>query len=114
MAVVPPAIIWCNNDISQQIQETIVRQLFIDEVIEDGYVFDLRVVADPDYNSTIKKQQKRLMVVRTFEDLVNLDSKSQADILLWVSRGLIAVECKSGHCATFRIADISWKALGMY
>lgn len=84
----PPAIIFVNNDLSDNVKAVLVRQLFINEVM-DGYEFDDRVAADPNYPKLIKANDLRIMVVRSFRDTTNRDL---ADIVLFVKFGLGAVE----------------------
>lgn len=112
MTVAPPAIIFCNNDLTENVKNAIVRQLFIDEAI-DGYVFDDRVAADADYPNQIKRSNIRLLVIRSFEEMGN---RTLADLVIFVKAGLAAVEeNKFGPPGfTLPVVGLSWGALGVF
>ena len=112
MGIRPAAIIFVNNDLTTNVQERLVRQLHIDEVI-DGYAFDDRVTADPNYPSNIKQLNLRLMVVRSFEELEN---RALADVVIFVKAGLAAVlKNNFGPPAfTCEVLDIYWGKLSVY
>jgi hypothetical protein len=84
----PPAIIFINTDLSAQVQSVIVSQLFISETI-DGYEFDARVAADPNYPTVIHNAGLRILVLRPLSDFNN---RALADIVLFAKAGLITVE----------------------
>jgi len=109
--IAPSAIIFCNNDLSQSVEDMLVRQLYINEVI-DGYVFDARVAADSNYLTYVKSGNLRLMVVRSFEELTN---RELADVAIYVKHALAAVEInKFGpHGITFPVLNLSWPKLGV-
>lgn len=87
MAIRPAAIVFVNNDLAGNLEETLVRQLHIDEVL-DGYVFDDRIAANSNYVADVKAANQRIMVVRSFEELAN---RNQADVVIFVSHGLASV-----------------------
>ncbi len=87
MVIRPAGVIFVNNDLTENVQNALVRQLHITTVL-DGYVFDQQVAADPDYVSKIKQLNRRVMVVRSFEELNNRDL---ADVVIFVSHGLASV-----------------------
>jgi len=105
MAIRPAAIIFVNNDLTDNVRDMLVRQLHIDEVI-DGYVFDDRVTADPNYPQSIKANDLRLMVVRSFRELEN---RTLADVVIFVAHGLAAIEeNKFGPRAqTYPVVDLT-------
>ena len=88
MARIVSAIIFCNNDLSTNVQAALVRQLFIDEVM-DGYEFDDRIAADPNYPATIQFNKLKILVVRPFTELTN---RTLADVVIFVKAGLAAIE----------------------
>lgn len=112
MAINPPAIIFVNHDLTTNVQDKLVRQLFISEVI-DGYVFDDRVTADPTYVSTVHLTNLRLMVVRPFTELTNRDL---ADLVIFVKAGLASIEMnKFGPPGlTLPVLNLYWGALGVF
>ena len=87
MAIRPGAIIFVNNDLTDNVRAALVRQLHIDEVL-DGYVFDDRVAANPEYPNEIRANKSRVMVIRSFEELEN---RTLADVAVFVSHGLANV-----------------------
>lgn len=82
------AIIMVNNDLAGNLQETLVRQLFLHEVIS-GQEFDARVSADPNYPTIIHQQELRILVIRSFYDMTNRDLM---DIVIFIKAGLASVE----------------------
>lgn len=109
---VPTAIIFVNNDLTPSVSNMLVKQLYIDEVI-DGYVFDQRIESDGYYLGTIAQSQKRLMVVRSFTELEN---RSVADVVIFVKNGMAAVETKKvgPPGLTFKILNLTWSKLKIY
>ncbi len=63
-------------------------QLFIAESM-DGYEFDARVAADPNYPEIIRLTNKRILVLRDFSDLTN---REQADVVIYIKHGLAGIE----------------------
>lgn len=112
MAIRPAAIVFVNNDLTDNVSNMLVRQLHIDEVI-DGSTFDARVAADPNYPRTIKANDDRLMVVRSFRELEN---RTLADVVIFVAHGLAAVEeNKFGPKAqTYPVVDLTWGKLCIF
>jgi hypothetical protein len=105
------AIIFVNNDILTSINDMLVKQLFIDEVI-DGYTLDQRVAADSNYASSVVRLRQKIMVVRSFSELTNRDI---ADVVIFVAGGLATVEVnKFGPPgATFAVVNLHWAQLGL-
>jgi hypothetical protein len=89
MAQIPSAIIFVNNDLTDSTRNALVTQLFIDEVIS-GDVFDTRVADGYDgyYVQSIKSNDLRLMVVRSFREQTN---RELADIVIFVKAALASV-----------------------
>lgn len=112
MALIPSAVIFVNNDLTDNVQIHLVKQLHISEVIS-GTAFDERVLANPDYATQVNQSNQRLMVVRSFEDINNRDL---ADVLIFVKGGLAAVETdKTGPPGiTVEILNITWGKIGIY
>lgn len=112
MSIRPAAIIFVNNDLTDNVKSMLVRQLHIDEVI-DGNTFDARVAADPDYTRTIKANDDRLMVVRSFLEHTN---RNLADVVIFVSHGLAAI-LENGFGPkgqTSSVVDLTWGKLCIF
>ncbi len=112
MVIRPAAIIFVNNDLTNSVRDMLVRQLHIDEVI-DGYVFDNRVANDSNYPNTIKANDLRLMVVRSF---LEPENRALADVVIFVNRGLAAIlENNFGPKAqTHTVVNITWGKLCIF
>ena len=80
----PPAIIYTNTDIVQQIQHVLTRQLYLTEIITAAE-FDARVAADPNYPLNIHLNKLRVLVMRDLSDCTN---RHLADIVLFLKAGL--------------------------
>ena len=119
MTIYPAALILVNNDLTDNVQNMLVRQLAIDEVyngsefdyivaLEDGY-YDGYV----DYAQHIRRAQKRTMVVRSFDSVLNRDI---FDVVIFVKAGLAAIEeNKFGpHGFTYPVVNLTWKKLGVF
>ncbi len=109
MPVIPSAIIFVNNDLTDNTQDHLVRQLQISEVI-DGAIFDARVAADEEYPAKIKQLNLRLMVVRSFDELTNRDL---ADVVIFVKNGMAAVESSNlgPPGQSYSLLNLNWQAL---
>lgn len=103
--MLPPAIIFVNNDLTEQVLGILKSQLFITELI-DGYEFDLRVLSDPNYPDIIHLNNIRLLVIRSFNELNN---RNLADVAIFVKAGLLSIEYnKFGpHGQTFPVDRIN-------
>lgn len=113
MVVIVPAILQINNDLAPSVRHHLTRQLFLDEII-DGYVFDNRIAADVEYPNKIRQLNRRLMVVRSFDDFTNrasLPNWNIPDVTTFVAHGLISVETKTGRGAAIKILEVSWEFL---
>ena len=112
MVAVPAAIIFVNKDLVDQVRAHIVKQLHISEAM-DGYVFDNRVAADPDYVSKIHRLNVRILVERPFTELTN---RELADVAIFVKNGLASVETKKygPPGQTVPVLDITWGALAIF
>lgn len=86
--IIPSVIIFMNNDVSDSVQETLIRQLYID-IIMTGDAFDGYVAANDGYAHLLKSENKRVLVIRPFSDYSN---RTLADIAIYVKNGLAAVE----------------------
>ena len=87
MPLKPAGVIFVNDDLTDNVKSHLIRQLFISETI-DGYEFDDRIAANPEYINLIKQLDLRIMVVRPFTELEN---RTNADLAIFVSHGLAAV-----------------------
>jgi hypothetical protein len=112
MVIRPSAIIFVNNDLTDNVQTRLVRQLHINEVIS-GTEFDARVAADPDYPSNIKQLDLRIMVLRSFEEL---DNRDLADVVIFIKAALASILKNNFGPPGFTIAvlDIYWGKLCIY
>jgi len=112
MVVRPAAVIFVNNDLTANVQDMFVRQLHINSVI-DGYVFDDRIAADPNYVRDLKILDMRLMVVRSFEELQN---REYADVVCFYSHGLVKIEeNKFGPPGqTYPLVNLDWGDLYIF
>lgn len=117
----PSAIIVANNDLTDNVKNMLVRQLSIDEVL-DGYTFDSLVDGYTGYDGydgyisyieNVKKQNKRILVVRSYQD--NFD-RSLTDVNIFVKLGMAHVlHNKIGpHGITYRIVNLTWDKLRIY
>lgn len=112
MVAVPSAIVFINNDLVPNVKSYIIKQLHINETI-DGYVFDDRVSANPNYPTLIKQLNLRLLVIRPFNDYTN---RNLADIAIFAKNGMFSTE-KNNFGPPIRqvsIADIYWGKLCIF
>lgn len=84
----PGAIIFVNNDLAGNVQSTLVRQLYISDVMS-GTEFDSRVVSDPNYPQIVHLNNMRILVVRDFADGY---SRALADVAIFIKAGLATIE----------------------
>jgi hypothetical protein len=112
MLIPSGAVVFVNNDLTDNVRNFLVRQLRINEVI-DGYVFDDRIAADPDYKIKLGQLYQRVMVVRSYEELENRDL---ADVAIFVSHGLAAILKNNygPHGATHSVVDLTWGQLCIF
>jgi hypothetical protein len=83
----PPAIIFINSDLVQQIQDVFTRQLYLTEIISKA-TLDSRVIADGYYNNTVHIDGYRIMVMM---DLSDQNNRAVADIVLFAKSGMVSV-----------------------
>jgi len=112
MAVVPPAIIYVNDDISIQTQNRLVSQLHISQVM-DGYCFDQRIACQPNFPAIVKSLNMRIMVTRNYRVKKN---RNLADIVIYISFGLAMIEKnKFGPPRqTYPVNTLYWGQLGIF
>ena len=119
MTIYPAALILVNNDLTDNVQNMLVRQLAIDEVY-NGSEFDYIVAPEDgyydgyvDYAQHIRRAQKRTMVVRSFDSVPNRDI---FDVVIFIKAGLAAIEeNKFGpHGFTYPVVNLTWKKLGVF
>jgi len=112
MGIRPSAIIFVNNDLTDNVRNMLVTQLHITEVI-DGYVFDDRMVADANYLTTVRALDQRIMVVRSYFELNN---RALADIAIFVAHGLVGVLKNNfgPRGITHSIINLTWGKLGIF
>lgn len=112
MAAIPPAIILVNNDLTTSVRDSLVRQLYIDEVV-DGYIYDYRVSLNPRYPNQMRESNQRIMVLKNFDDLIN---RSTFDLVGWVAHGMIAIEVNNfgPPGLTLPLARLTYHSLGYF
>lgn len=112
MVAVPAAVIFVNDDLTDNVLAKLISQLHISEALT-GETFDSRLSSDSTYVDKIKQLGRRVLVVRDFSDISNRD---YADVLIFVKNGLAAVETdKVGPPGiTFEVIDLYWGKLGIY
>lgn len=115
MVAVPPAIVCVNDDLSPSVRENLIRQLFINQVM-DGATFDGYVNIDPLYPSKIKQLNRRIMVVRTFANREQVSTWEIPDVVMFIKQGLATVEInKFGPPGlTLPVLKLYWGALGIF
>jgi hypothetical protein len=84
----PGAIIFINNDTSDQVKEYIKSQLFVSEIITSS-VYDTRVSNSFLYPYVVRGANKRIIV--TQNDLSNINNKVTADAILFVKNGIATI-----------------------
>jgi len=112
MLIPSGAVIFVNNDLTDNVRNYLVRQLRISDVV-DGYVFDDRIAADADYKNKLAQLGLRIMVVRSYEELENRDL---ADVAIFVSHGLAAILKNNygPHGQTYEVLDLTWGQLCIF
>jgi len=92
MAHLPAAIIFINQDISEDQKIFIGKQLHVLETMTKQE-FDMRVSVDPNYPAIIRAMKERVLVIlTTFQDTVN---RQHADAVLFFKAGLAYIENKN-------------------
>lgn len=87
--LIPSAIIFINNDMTDAEKINIGNQLKIDETMSFDE-FNSRMDVDPNYSAIVHLQNLRILVVLdSFQDLNN---RNLADVVLFVKQGLASVE----------------------
>jgi len=107
--IFPPAILLINQDISQNVQAMLVRQLAITEVI-DGYTFDNRIAANTNYPNLVHSNNQRLLIMRPLSELNN---RALVDVAGFIKAGMLAIlspfDTVPGF--TFPIVNLTWADL---
>jgi len=108
----PGAIVFVSNNVTDQVRDTIIKQLFITTTL-DGYSYDSLVESDSSYPQTMRNHLERVMVIRSLDELANRET---ADVVLHIKHGMAAVEKnKFGPPGnTYRIAELYWGKLEVY
>lgn len=108
----PSGIIFVNNDIVDQIRDTLIKQLFITSTL-DGYEYDAYVEASPSWTETIRNTNQRIMVIRSFHELQNRET---ADVVIFVTHGVASIEKNNFGPPGFtqRVAELHWGKLCIY
>lgn len=86
--MLPSAIIFVNSESSEAVRQYMSNQLYASEIM-DGYEFDQRVIADPNYVDDVHLSNKRILVVRPFDDHAN---RELCDIAIFINRGMAVIE----------------------
>jgi hypothetical protein len=84
----PGAIIFVNNDLTDQVKSVLKSQLFLSDIIT-GEEFDARISSDPNYVNVIKNSFQRVLVIRSFWDHTN---RELADVAIFIKNGLAYIE----------------------
>lgn len=101
----PSAIIFVNNDLTDQVKNYLAKQLFISDIM-DGYTFDNNVSYDPNFIKNIYIENNRLLVIRSFWELTNRDL---ADVVIFVKEGMgYIIQNKSGTTGSGQAYQISY------
>ena len=111
-------IVFVNNDLSGNVQEKLINQMFIDLLLT-GEEFDAKIdgYVDGYFLDSIKANNQRVMVVRSYlkNDIPNnIPNRELADIILFVKSGLANVVTKEGHKPTLPVVNLYWGALGFH
>lgn len=85
----PSAIIFVNNEISDQQKEILSQQLRLTETIS-GTEFNSRVEADSNYPDVVRSQNFRILVIQ--ENYGDTTNRNLADVVIFVKQGLASVE----------------------
>lgn len=85
----PGAVIFVNNDLTEQVKGVLAQQLRIFESMT-GTEFDARVAADPNYPSIMKNQGLRILIIRDF--WAPHTNRTLCDIAIFVKNGLAYIE----------------------
>ena len=111
MSARPSALILVNDNLPTTVQDMLVKQLFID-VILDGYDFDQAVLVNPNYALLVKEDNLRLLVNRDLSDMTN---RYLFDVVIYFRNGLISVlDDKVGPPGdTYPVVNITWEKLGI-
>lgn len=112
MPTIPGGIVFINTDLVDQVRDTIAKQLYITEIL-DGYVYDQRLAANPDYPEFVRNNEIRIMVIRPFNDYTNRET---ADVAMFFAHGIVTIERnKFGPPGiTYRAAEIHWGKLCVF
>jgi len=112
MIILPSAILFVNNDLTQNVLNKLKSQLFITDVLEsdifDGYVNDI-----PNFINDCKAKNKRVLVIRSFNDYTN---RELADVAIFIKNGLASVEKnKYGPPGqTYKVLELYWGKFGIF
>ncbi len=112
MSTRPAALILVNNNLPTTVQDMLIKQLFIDIVL-DGYDFDQAVLLNPNYALQIKEDNLRVIVMR---DLSELNNRSLFDVVIYFRNGLISVfdDGVGPPGSTYPVVNITWEKLGIH
>lgn len=110
--VIPAAVVFVNNDLTDSVRDAIVKQLHITFFLS-GAEFDAQIASNPDYANEQKRQNNRVMVIRSFEELQN---REYADVVMFVKQAEITIETnKFGPPSlTMPIDKLTWGKLGIF
>lgn len=110
--ILPGAIIFINNDLTDSIKDCLNKQLFITSEF-DGYTYDEIINNNPDYPNRVKNSNQRIMVIRSFTEK---DNRETADVVVFVTHGIASIERnKFGPPGkTYRVAELTWGKLCIF
>lgn len=112
MIILPSAIVFVNNDLTDNVLNKLKTQLFITDVF-DGYTFDGYVNTYQNFLTVIKAQNRRVLVIRPFNDYTN---RNMADVAMFIKNGLASIEYnKFGPPGqTYKVLELYWGKLGIF
>jgi hypothetical protein len=110
--VIPAAIIFVSNNLTDSVRDGLVKQLNITYFIS-GDEFDSRIAADQNFADGERRANNRVMVIRPFTDLQN---RQYADLVIFVKQAEISIEMnKFGPPSlTMPINQLTWGKLGVF
>lgn len=112
MVARPAAIIFVNNDLTDNVQDMLSKQLHITNTMT-GQEFDDLLISDPDFVHKVKQFDLRVLVIRSMEELTNRD---KADVVCFFKNGLISVLDNNfgPPNMTLRVVDLYWGNLNIF
>lgn len=89
MSQIPSAIVFINKDTSDNVKNTLIKQLYIHESMS-GEEFDNRLSVDPEYINIVHLNGLRILVTKDF--WAPRTGFELADVVIFIKMGLAYVE----------------------